>query len=45
MTNSLGRDLAEWLVSGCHAKVATVLGSIPVSSDSVKSEGQLMKKY
>jgi hypothetical protein len=45
MTNTLEWDLAERLVSDCHAEVATVLGSIPESSDSTESEGQLMMKY
>ncbi len=45
-----GRDLAKWLdqwvrSSGRrHAKVTTVLGSIPASSDTVESEGRQLKK-
>ncbi len=35
------RDLAEWLeLLTANAEVATVLGSIPASSDTVESEGQ-----
>ncbi len=35
-----GWDLAEWLERlAVNAKVATALGSIPASSDSVKPEG------
>ncbi len=35
-----GWDLAEWLERlTANAKVATVLGSIPESSDTVESEG------
>jgi hypothetical protein len=40
-----GRDLAEWLQRlAINAKFATVLGSIPVSSDTVESEGRQMKQ-
>ncbi len=36
-----GRDLAEWLERlTAKAVVATVLGSIPASSDTVESEGR-----
>ncbi len=38
-------DLAEWLKHlTANAKVATVLGSIPASSDTVESERQKMKQ-
>jgi hypothetical protein len=37
-------DLAEWLKRlSANAKVATVLGSIPASSDTVDSEGRQTK--
>ncbi len=42
-----GWNLAEWLEAVCHApnvEVATVLGSIPASSDTVESEGRQMKQ-
>jgi hypothetical protein len=40
-----GRDLAEWLERlTANAVVATVLGSIPASSDTVESEGRQMKQ-
>ncbi len=40
------RDLGEWLESlAVNAKVATVLGSISASSDTVKSEGRHMTQY
>ena len=40
-----GWDLAEWLERlTANAVVATVLGSIPASSDTVKSEGRQMKQ-
>ncbi len=39
-----GRDLAEWLERlDANAEVATVLGSIPATSDTVESEGRQMK--
>ncbi len=39
-----GWDLAEWLeLLAVNAKVVTVLGSIPASSDKVESEGRQMK--
>jgi hypothetical protein len=43
--SSCGGDIAEWLepLTG-NAKVATVLGSIPTSSDTVQSEGLRMKQ-
>jgi hypothetical protein len=38
-------DVAEWLDRLTdNAKIATVLGSIPASSDTVESEGQQMKQ-
>jgi hypothetical protein len=38
-----GLDLTEWLDRlAVNAEVATVLGSIPASSDIVESEGRLM---
>jgi hypothetical protein len=38
-------DLAEWLERlTANAEVVTVLGSIPASSDTVKSEGRQMKQ-
>jgi hypothetical protein len=38
-------DLAEWLERlTATAVVATVMGSIPASSDTVESEGQQMKQ-
>jgi hypothetical protein len=38
-------DLAEWLERlTANAVVATVLGSIPASSDTVESEGRQMKQ-
>ncbi len=40
---SCGRDLAEWL-KRLTANVATVLDSIPASSDTVESEGRQMKQ-
>ncbi len=40
-----GRDLAQWLKRlTANAKVASVLGSIPASSDKEESEGQQMKQ-
>jgi len=40
-----GWDLSEWLERlAVNAKVATVLGSIPSSSDTVESEGRQMKQ-
>jgi len=40
-----GRDLDKWLeLLAVNANVATVLGSIPVSSDKVESEGRQMKQ-
>ncbi len=40
-----GGDLAEWLERlTANAVVATVLGSIPTSSDTVESEGRKMKQ-
>jgi hypothetical protein len=40
-----GSDLAEWLERlAANAVVDTVLDSIPVSSDTVESEGQQMKQ-
>ncbi len=40
-----GWDLAEWLDRlTANAEVATVLGSIPASSDTVESEGRQMKQ-
>ncbi len=37
--------LAEWLQSlAVNAKAATVLGSIPASTDTVESEGRQMKQ-
>ncbi len=42
---SSGWDLAEWLERlTANAVVATVLGSIPASSDTVESEGRQMKQ-
>jgi hypothetical protein len=42
---SCGRDLAEWLEClTANVKVATVLGAIPTSSDTVESEGRQMKQ-
>jgi hypothetical protein len=39
------RHLAGWLERlAVNAKVATVLGSIPASSDTVESEGRQMKQ-
>ncbi len=39
-TISCVRDVAEWLERlTANAEVATVLGSIPASSDTVESEG------
>jgi hypothetical protein len=39
-------NLAKWLERlAVNAKVATVLGSIPASSDTVESEGRQMKQY
>jgi len=37
----------KWMRSSrvVNAKVATVLGSIPASSDTVESEGRQMKQY
>jgi len=41
----MGSDLAEWLERlTADAKVATVLGSIPASSDTLESEGRQMKQ-
>jgi hypothetical protein len=40
-----GWDLVEWLERlAVNAKVATVLGSIPASSDTAESEGRQMKQ-
>ncbi len=40
-----GWDLAEWLErQTANTVVATVLGSIPASSDTVESEGRQMKQ-
>ncbi len=40
----MGWDLAEWLERlTTNAEVATALGSVPVSSDTVESEGRQMK--
>ncbi len=40
-----GGDLAQWLERlTANAKVATVLGSIPASSDTVESERRQMKQ-
>ncbi len=40
-----GWDVAEWLERlSANAEVATVLGSIPASSDTVESEGRQMKQ-
>jgi hypothetical protein len=40
-----GWDLAEWLKRlAVNGKVATVLGSIPASSDTEESEGRQMKQ-
>ncbi len=40
-----GWDLSDWLERlTANAKVATVLGSIPASSDTVESEGRQMKQ-
>jgi hypothetical protein len=42
---SCGRDLAEGLEHlTANARVATVLGAIPASSDTVKYEGWQMKQ-
>ncbi len=42
--STCSRDLAEWSERlTINAVVATVLGSIPVSSDKVESEGRQMK--
>ncbi len=39
------QDLAEWLERlTANAEVATVLGSIPASFDTVESEGRQMKQ-
>jgi hypothetical protein len=41
-----GLFLAEWLERlTANAKVATVLGPISASSDTVESEGRQMKQY
>jgi hypothetical protein len=41
----LMRSIAKWLERlAVYAQVATVLGSIPASSDIVESEGQQMKQ-
>jgi hypothetical protein len=41
----MDRDLAEWLERlTANAVVATVLGSIPASSDTVESVGRQMKQ-
>jgi hypothetical protein len=38
--------ILRWLVRlTANAEVATVLGSIPAYSDTVKSEGRQMKQY
>jgi hypothetical protein len=40
-----GLDLADWLARlAVDAEVATILGSIPESSDTVESEGRQMKE-
>jgi hypothetical protein len=40
------RSIAEWLeLLTANAEVATALGSIPVSSDTVESEGRQMKQW
>jgi hypothetical protein len=40
-----GLDLAEWLERlTVNAVVATVMGSIPASSDTEESEGRQMKQ-
>ncbi len=45
MTSNGGRDLAYWLKRlTANVKVATVLGLIPASSDTVESEGRQMKQ-
>jgi hypothetical protein len=42
--NNCGLDLAEWLERlAASAKVATVLGLIPVSFDTVEYEGRQMR--
>jgi hypothetical protein len=44
--HNCGTDLAEWLERlTANAGVATVLGSIPASSDTVESEGRQMKQW
>ncbi len=44
-SRTCGWDLAEWLERpAANAKFATVLGSIPASSDTVESEGRQMKQ-
>jgi hypothetical protein len=41
MLRGCGRDLAEWLERlAANARVVTVLGSIPTSSDTVQSQEQ-----
>jgi hypothetical protein len=41
-----GWDQAEWLEClAINAKVATVLGSIPASSDAAESEGRQIKQW
>jgi hypothetical protein len=41
-----GGDLAEWFERlTAKSDVATVLGSIPASSDTVESEERQMKQY
>jgi hypothetical protein len=45
ISNPGGWDLAKWLERlAVNGKVATVLGSIPASSDSVESEGRQMRQ-
>ncbi len=44
VSSKLGNILVQWLVRlTAKAKVATVLGSIPASSDTVDSEGRQIK--
>ncbi len=43
--NLFGLDLARWLDRlAVTVKVATVLGAIPASTDTVESEGRQMKQ-
>ncbi len=45
MSFGRGRDLAEWLERlTVNAEVATVLGSIPASSNTVESEVRQIKQ-